>query len=280
MIEVIEQVESNPYFELIDRILHREEKLSVSSFKEFMKSPRHFIRYKLREEKQTDAMLKGSVIHCLILEPDEFDDRYVIEPENAPRKPSIAQINAKNPSDSTLESIAFWDDFNKNAKGREVVPRSIFKTAERVKEYTYKNPAIRYVLDGMHTTEKFVEWELGGYQWHGFVDGIGNDFFVDLKGMRDATPRKAKYTIRDMGYLFQGYLYGLSPECKGKDFFIVALEDMPNGSVIRIDQKTLSTQREEIDYYLGMFKKCTFENAWNRGYDYFTKNGIFNYSYL
>lgn len=257
----------NPYIDLLKRIERKDEKLSVSSFKEFAKSPKHFIKYKLKEKKQTDAMLKGSVMHCLILEPDEFDERYVVGP-----KPDRRTKVGKAQWAAILEEV--------EATGKEFVPQDMYDNAQRVKEYAYKNEAIRWVLDNLIITEQYVKWKLSGYEWHGFVDGIGEKFFVDLKGMADASPRKAKYTIRDMRYLWQGYLYSKSPECKGKDFYIVALEDMPNGCVIEIDQKTLQAQADEIDWYLHKFKMCTFENAWSRGYDYFTKNGIFNYSYL
>lgn len=257
----------DPFTELMRRLDSKKEKLSVSSFKEFANSPKHFIRYKMREKKQTDAMLKGSVTHCLILEPDEFNERYIV---------------VNKPDRRTKEGKAQWADIlaEVEATGKEIVPQDMFDTANRVKDFCYKNKSIRWVLDNTTTTEQHVKWELGGYKWRGFVDGNGASFYMDLKGMRDASPKKAKYTIRDMRYLWQGYLYGRAPECKGKDFYIICLEDMPNGCVIEIDHKTLQAQADEIEWYLYQFKKCVFEGAWDRGYDYFTKDGIFNYSFL
>ncbi len=60
--------------------------LSSSAVKTFVKqSPRHYQwRYGLEqaERRETDAMLLGTLVHCLVLEGDRFDSRY--EPELNP----------------------------------------------------------------------------------------------------------------------------------------------------------------------------------------------------
>lgn len=51
------------------------------------KSPLHFRR---EMKGATPAMENGSLVHCLALEPDRFDERYILEPE-------LAAYEAKNP---------------------------------------------------------------------------------------------------------------------------------------------------------------------------------------
>ncbi len=58
-----------------------ERPLSFSSIKQFIRSPQHYIQYLTQERKQTDAMLLGSVVHNLILQPEKFNDNFAVEPE-------------------------------------------------------------------------------------------------------------------------------------------------------------------------------------------------------
>src|ERR1044072_4242689 len=64
----------------IDSIIHRlmchEDHLSYSSLSCFKQSPEKFINYKMGIKEETDAMLYGSMMHCLSLEPADFYNRY------------------------------------------------------------------------------------------------------------------------------------------------------------------------------------------------------------
>src|SRR5687767_9617340 len=74
------QAEITSRQEHIDRIVNglmsHENHLSYSSISAFKHSPRKFIDYKMGIKEETDAMLYGSMLHCLVLEPDDFFNRY------------------------------------------------------------------------------------------------------------------------------------------------------------------------------------------------------------
>lgn len=58
-------------------------------------SPAHFAAALAEKQESTDALLFGSAFHCALLEPDDFDKRYVIKPEvNARTKEGKALIAA------------------------------------------------------------------------------------------------------------------------------------------------------------------------------------------
>ena len=54
------------------------ETVSHSGLMSLEKGPVAYRKYKEREEKSTKGMNLGSAIHCEILEPDEFQDRYMV----------------------------------------------------------------------------------------------------------------------------------------------------------------------------------------------------------
>jgi hypothetical protein len=94
--------------------------LSATALKQFARSPWH---YKNRIDiDPTPAMLRGTLAHCAVLEPDAMNQRYVVLPEDAPRRPTKAQLGAKNPSPESKAAMAWWDAFAQDNKGREIVP--------------------------------------------------------------------------------------------------------------------------------------------------------------
>lgn len=59
---------------------HKSAGISSSQLKKFARSPQHFLYSKDHPQEQTPAMLLGSVVHTLVLEPHLFDEEYIIEP--------------------------------------------------------------------------------------------------------------------------------------------------------------------------------------------------------
>jgi hypothetical protein len=62
-------------------------KFSYSSLNKLMWNPQAFYQmYVLgnREEKTESYLVNGKIIHCLLLEPDKFDDQFIVSPANLP----------------------------------------------------------------------------------------------------------------------------------------------------------------------------------------------------
>lgn len=71
--------------------------------------PARYVFEKANPRPSTPAMVFGSALHCLVLEPDVFPEQYTRPPKDMPRKPTDAQRNAANPSPKTLDQIAAYD---------------------------------------------------------------------------------------------------------------------------------------------------------------------------
>ncbi|MBT7493497.1 MAG: hypothetical protein HN704_18010, partial [Bacteroidetes bacterium] len=114
-VEIILEERKAKEREVIDKIVKRQFHLSASSLKSFKQSPKAFIDYKLKEWKQTDAMLSGSMVHCLILEPEEFEKRYITldcqSPSNAQQKSVIdLLISDKNLEEAYSLNYSKYDE--------------------------------------------------------------------------------------------------------------------------------------------------------------------------
>lgn len=264
----IEEQRLSAFTELVRAIESKEEHLSFSSFKEFCRSPRHFIGYKLQEKVTTAAMSFGSAVHCLILEPDEFEKRYTVKD-----KPDLRYKENKSAWAAVLEYA--------DANGLEIITKDDYDTARRMADFAYQDEAISWVLNEITHTEVDLSWKYGGYDWRGRADGVGESIYMDLKIINPLEPDRLRWRIRGDKLIWQPTLYQMAKKCHGKDFYMVCLENAPNGMVIRFDAKTLQAHVQEIDYYINQFNKCVFQDAWNEGYSFWAgKDKIYDWTDL
>lgn len=93
--------------------------LSATGLKLLARSPWHYAN-RVKTDP-TPAMLRGTLAHCAVLEPDAMAQRYVVVPADAPKRPTRAQWEAKKPSDDSLAAMEWWRDFNRQNVSREIV---------------------------------------------------------------------------------------------------------------------------------------------------------------
>jgi hypothetical protein len=78
------------------------------------------------DDGDTPAMAFGRAYHDRVLLPGLFAKRYVSEPVDAPARPTGAMRNAKSPSPSSIERVAFWSDWDARNAGKVVLPADSF----------------------------------------------------------------------------------------------------------------------------------------------------------
>lgn len=290
-------IEVSEYFEkrstLIKSIEANEMTFSFSSFSKFMDSPRHFLEYKLEERKPTAAMLKGEIGHCLVFEPDEFENRFEVKNIHEPSTElstdfcnfiisgmdCFAAFEAAGYKRGNAEETqAKYQDYINMMLGlgdKRIITEKSLKQCEVIKNSVNFNDASKYVLNRITETEKGVEWEMEGLKWNGRIDGKGDRIKCDLKIVADADPRKMKYKIRDMKYDVQAALYNIAID-PTDDYFIIAADYNGHVSVIQITKEALNAARERIEESMLKLKQCIFLNKWDCSYDYFgEQSGIY-----
>ena len=230
--------------------LKQDRPLSYSALKAFSESPNHLVSYWNRERESTPAMIKGSLIHTLILEPEKFESSYAIW---------------KGGRRAGGEYTTFCE---LNASKEIIKPEDLDEVTP-IAELARKNILIK----NLKGTELLIEWDFAGVPFKGFVDGYGDGFILDIKTTSDASPKAFLRDFVKYKYYWQAALYlhanrALNLAGDLPDFFIVAVEtNAPfNVQVYKVAPEFIDKGFTEVAKYVQAFKDWNGEPG---GYEFF-----------
>jgi len=195
------------------------------------------------ENKETESLLVGSAFHCYLLEPNEFDSRYVYEPKFDKR---------------TKAGKEAYAEFEKTLEGRKPIPEHYQKAFEKIMERLESHDNAREMIKDAKDREVIHFWEdvKTGLKCKGKVDAEGKDFILDIK----TTSKKADMVD------FQKYAhdYMLAQQAdyyiKGtgkKDFYFIVFEMKApyNIGVYKMSDNAISYGNAYVDMTLNMYKE-------------------------
>lgn len=177
--EVVDDLSSEDY--------HAHPALSSSGLKEIDRSPAHYFAAYLdpdREPNDDDTPAKkiGRAVHCAILEPAEFDNRYTAIPDGLDRR--------------TKEGKALWNEIV--ASGREPLPAPQLETILATARGAQRVPVSRLLLSHPRgRCERSIFWTdpATGVRYKVRPDYLiepcsdfPNGVIVDVKTAEDASP--------------------------------------------------------------------------------------------
>jgi len=299
-VEIILEERKAKEREVIAKIVKRQFHLSASSLKAFKQSPKAFIDYKLKEWKQTDAMLSGSMVHCLILEPEEFEKRYITldcqSPSNAQQKSVIdLLISDKNLEEAYSLNYSKYDEkkavelkdkysefiefSKKNIKEKkQVVSKDLMIDAHLKSEAIKRNSGAKKVLEMIGQTEVELNWYSQGIKMKGFVDGLG-DCILDLKGCPDVSKRKFTYKMVDEYIPMQFAIYadGLQKKHQTENLpcYVICFDNNFEVGTYLINSDFIWAGRMQYMKALKDFKRCIMLDEWHRSVDFYgDENGL------
>ena len=87
----------------------------------------------IESPSSSKAMDDGTLLDCIVFEPNKFEEKFFLLPENAPKKPTKAQLNAKKPSPETMKQIDRWNEMQDKIGGRIIVSQEEKEDAEFLK---------------------------------------------------------------------------------------------------------------------------------------------------
>ena len=214
---------------------HRILGLTKSGLMELRRSPAHFWHWMTSPSgDSTTAMNVGTATHTLVFEPHKWAEEICVIPADAPKKPTKAQIDAKKPSDETVASIKWWDEFNSTKKGRATITAEQEMEVREMAAMVLANDEVAALINhpSAKTEVSIVSVEkVKGLDivCKGRCDLITMDgtTMVDLKTCLDASPEGFGKSFMKMGYWMQAAHYMAIARAGGmkiEKFIFVAVE--------------------------------------------------------
>lgn len=209
--------------------------LSFSRLKALSHSPLCLKRYIEQTRTSTKAMDEGTLLDCILFEPETFKDRFFIMPEGI-KKPTSAQINAKKPSPETLEQITTWESIQMKIGKRIVINQEQYDDALNIAGAVMDNSTVAF--NGLMNMNNFqfqvtTDFFYKGFKHKGIKDAEGVDrngkrVIWDLKRMGARSGEQlVRAQIRHNQYDLQAaiYCHKFDEINEPVDYFIIAVDN-------------------------------------------------------
>lgn len=236
-------------YDLANGEYHAHPSISKSGLDRIDLSPAHFIK---SERKETQAFMKGTLIHCAILEPDFVDGRYFAMPE---------KVDAR-----TKAGKALLAEYTAMADGKVLVSGDDMRMAVRIREEVQNHPTARVLFDG-GISEASAFSRLNGADVRCRPDYLNGSVVIDLKSTECATPASFRRSVEKYRYFVQHPFYVDVLESKGveiSNFIFVAIEKSePYGiGIFELDDEAIQCGRRAYLANLDTYKRCLDSGHW------------------
>lgn len=269
-------------------LYHATAAVSKSKVDVFRESPllyhRRFVTKTLAAPESTEPMILGNAAGALILEGmSVFDSRYAIVPEDAPKKPTERQINAKKPSDDTVAAIQWWSGFNAHTQGKTLLTADQYAVLLRMNEAIHLNPEFKILTAAGQPEVTFrtqgkhfaVQVRPDWLNEEGCSLTDGYPYILDLKTIDKLPcdePDRLSWKIADFGYHRQAFLY---PEVvanvlkfpadvpRPRFFFAFVEKQEPFDSVVvELSDTDIEIGQREVTDSLTKLRHCYETGVW------------------
>lgn len=239
--------------------------LRSSVVKMMKKSPGHFWHAKNKPSEENKAFDLGKVVHDVNLE--QSTSRFIVIPEDAPKKPSSRQIEAKKPSEETVKAIAWWKEFESQNQGKIVIDQELRDSLDQRLETFVKSQRAMDLYNGATIEEShYVKDPVTGLYLKARPDMRKAGSITDFK-----TTKSIEFFERDiwnLGYHIQVGFYSLVLEIStGGEFdqfnFIAQEKEAPYGvQVFSLDREAVAYCKEKARDLLNQIAACAELNEY------------------
>ncbi len=186
------------------------------------RDPLSFLLSAPNGDKSTAAMEWGNLIDTLWTQAGQFDQIYIVLPEDAPQRPTQAMLDAKTSSPASVERQRWWKDFDARAEGKQTVSAADYDAAKSALAMLNANSLAREIWEA---SDKQVALYgnnpiMPGTKAKCLFDllpltGPFNDCIADLKSTNDTSEHGLEKTMRTFDYTVKLSFYGILAEAAG-----------------------------------------------------------------
>ncbi len=246
-------------------------KLSYSSLKAFIKSPQHFVHYKVEKSTPTPAMLLGSILDCSILTPDKYEGKYKVMPE-FPAKTKTQPLTI------AVQKI----NWMQTHKGVTPITLAQEYSVKKMKESLLDNETTAPYFEQKGKIQHEIFWSDKDtkLEFRGFIDKLHDDYIFDLKKVADGSSQAFMRDAIKYNYPLQAAMYqlGMKRLFGEKPFIYICVESTaPYAvSVFRASKEYLEYGYNEYKKACGRFKFCKDNDLWDQSYEFNSALGYHN----
>lgn len=212
----------------------------------------------------TRGMVLGTCTHLLLLEPDEFGKRFVVEPDFHLEDGNADAKGRKSDSKATNYVKARRAEFAEQNQGREVVSVVEYNTAAKmVRALWSHHSAHKYLTGGI--AERKIFGVIDDVAVRGRPDYVKPSCIVDVK-----TTTNLKMFGRTFGNLGYGFKMAMYQEIVRQEIgerlpvFMVAQEDRGDydTAVFHVPVEILDNGLAAVRRVIRDMKRCIADNRW------------------
>lgn len=219
--------------------------LNWSTLKAMSDSPLHYKHYLNTPRTDTPALATGRAVHTAVLEPDFFDEEFVVRPDDV---------------DLRTKAGKAW---KASVEGRTVVPSSVLEIADAVHRHDQATAVLART-----EPEYTVRWTHDGMDCKGRIDALADNRVVDLK---TTSKPLCDFGVHAARYMYHGqlayYLDGAltAGVCRpGASVYIVAVETAPpyDVGVFLMSAGEIAAGRALYTSLIDQLRSCMDSDMW------------------
>lgn len=281
---MIDKITYNPgIYNITNEEYHGSAGISRSGIVEFKKCPKKFwnkyINPDYIPEQQSKSLIFGNAFHTAILEPNEFESRYIAKPEDKIiiGKPLLLKDVGREAYEADKKRIADLqsfkarqdENFQKVVQGKTILSQDDLKLIDNMKNTLLLDDESRGLIEDAQY-EKSIYWIDQETQILCKVrpDIMHDNFIVDLKTTMDASYKSFQRDLLSYNYHIQMAMIQEAIRCTQDklitDFIVLAIEkEEPFCHTIYIvDDLLIEKGMQEFKNHLRSIKECFDNNHW------------------
>jgi len=211
-------------------------------------SPAHFQAGSTYNRKQSPALQIGSAVHCAVLEPEEFGNRY-----------ALADYDRRT-KEGKAAHVEMLD------RGIEGLNSDMYMQVIGMQKSVLNHPVAKELLQGGDAEVSCFQ-TVDGIHVKARADYLRKDgIIVDLKTTEDASPLEFAKSVLRYKYYRQAAWYTelFNREMDVNDFIFVVVEKSPPYAVAiyTLDSEAIEKGQQDCDRLFALYKHCLENDEW------------------